>query len=257
MLMLVFSVLLQLLPTTGYGTWRHLIMPAVTLASYPMAAMARLVRSGMLEVLDADYVRTARAKGVPERYVVIKHALKNAAMPIVTVIGLQFGLLLGGAIVCEMIFAWPGVGRLMIFAINNRDFPLVEASVFVMAMVFILANLLVDLCYALARPAREGPGVTRRRRLPRVLLLAAAPIAAALVCAVFAPQLAPYDPSRRSLGAASAAGLHGRGQRRARPRHRPARPRHPEPHHLRRPDLAPRRRRVRAHRRVPSASPSA
>jgi len=152
MLMLVFSVLLQLLPTTGYGTWRHLIMPAVTLASYPMAAMARLVRSGMLEVLDADYVRTARAKGVPERYVVIKHALKNAAMPIVTVIGLQFGLLLGGAIVCEMIFAWPGVGRLMIFAINNRDFPLVEASVFVMAMVFILANLVVDLCYAWLDP---------------------------------------------------------------------------------------------------------
>jgi peptide/nickel transport system permease protein len=152
MLMLVFSVLLQLLPTTGYGTWRHLIMPAVTLASYPMAAMARLVRSGMLEVLDADYVRTARAKGVPERYVVIKHALKNAAMPIVTVIGLQFGLLLGGAIVCEMIFAWPGVGRLMILAIYNRDFPLVEASVFVMAMVFILANLLVDLCYAWLDP---------------------------------------------------------------------------------------------------------
>ena len=152
MLMLVFSVLLQLLPTTGYGTWQHLIMPAVTLASYPMAAMARLVRSGMLEVLDADYVRTARAKGVPERYVVIKHALKNAAMPIVTVIGLQFGLLLGGAIVCEMIFAWPGVGRLMIFAIYNRDFPLVEASVFVMAMVFILANLLVDLCYAWLDP---------------------------------------------------------------------------------------------------------
>jgi ABC-type dipeptide/oligopeptide/nickel transport system permease component len=106
----------------------------------------------MLEVLDADYVRTARAKGLPERGVVLKHTLKNAAMPIVTVIGLQFGLLLGGAIVCEMIFAWPGVGRLMIFAIYNRDFPLVEAAVFVMAMVFILANLLVDLCYAWLDP---------------------------------------------------------------------------------------------------------
>jgi len=106
----------------------------------------------MLEVLDADYVRTARAKGLRERLVVLKHALKNAAMPIVTIIGLQFGLLLGGALVCEMIFAWPGVGRLMIFAIYNRDFPLVEAAVFVMAMVFVLANLLVDLCYAWLDP---------------------------------------------------------------------------------------------------------
>jgi ABC-type dipeptide/oligopeptide/nickel transport system permease component len=152
MLMLVLAVTLKLLPTTGYGTWRHLVMPALTLASYPMAAMARLVRSGMLEVLDADYVRTARAKGLRERAIVLKHALKNAAMPIVTVVGLQFGLLLGGAIVCEMIFAWPGVGRLMIFAIYNRDFPLVEAAVFVMAMVFVVGNLLVDLCYAWLDP---------------------------------------------------------------------------------------------------------
>jgi len=152
MLMLLGAVVLKLFPTSGYGTWRHLVLPALTLASYPMAAMARLVRSGMLEVLDADYVRTARAKGLPEREVVLKHTLKNAAMPIVTVVGLQFGLLLGGAIVCEMIFAWPGVGRLMIFAIYNRDFPLVEAAVFVMAMVFVLGNLLVDLCYAWLDP---------------------------------------------------------------------------------------------------------
>ena len=152
MLMLVGSVILQLLPTSGYGTWRHLILPALTLASYPMAAIARLVRSGMLEVLDADYVRTARAKGLPERRVVLKHTLRNAALPIVTVVGLQFGLLLGGAIVCEMIFSWPGVGRLMIFAIYNRDFPLVEAAVFVMAMVFVLGNVLVDLCYAWLDP---------------------------------------------------------------------------------------------------------
>jgi peptide/nickel transport system permease protein len=152
MLMLVGSVILQLLPTSGYGTWRHLILPALTLASYPMAAIARLVRSGMLEVLDADYVRTARAKGLPERRVVLKHTLRNAALPIVTVVGLQFGLLLGGAIVCEMIFSWPGVGRLMIFAIYNRDFPLVEAAVFVMAMVFVAGNILVDLCYAWLDP---------------------------------------------------------------------------------------------------------
>ena len=152
MLMLVGSVILQLLPTSGYGTWRHLILPALTLASYPMAAIARLVRSGMLEVLDADYVRTARAKGLPEWRVVLKHTLRNAALPIVTVVGLQFGLLLGGAIVCEMIFSWPGVGRLMIFAIYNRDFPLVEAAVFVMAMVFVAGNMLVDLCYAWLDP---------------------------------------------------------------------------------------------------------
>ncbi len=152
MLMLVGSVILQLLPTSGYGTWRHLVLPALTLASYPMAAIARLVRSGMLEVLDADYVRTARAKGLPERRVVLKHTLRNAALPIVTVVGLQFGLLLGGAIVCEMIFSWPGVGRLMIFAIYNRDFPLVEAAVFVMAMVFVAGNMLVDLCYAWLDP---------------------------------------------------------------------------------------------------------
>jgi ABC-type dipeptide/oligopeptide/nickel transport system permease component len=152
MLMLVGSVILQLLPTSGYGTWRHLVLPALTLASYPTAAIARLVRSGMLEVLDADYVRTARAKGLPERGVVLKHTLRNAALPIVTVVGLQFGLLLGGAIVCEMIFSWPGVGRLMIFAIYNRDFPLVEAAVFVMAMVFVLGNVLVDLCYAWLDP---------------------------------------------------------------------------------------------------------
>ena len=152
MLMLVGAVLLQLFPTSGYGTWRHLVLPALTLASYPMAAIARLVRSGMLEVLDADYVRTARAKGLPERQIVWKHTLRNAALPIVTVIGLQFGLLLGGAIVCEMIFSWPGVGRLMIFAIYNRDFPLVEAAVFVMAMIFILGNVLVDLCYAWLDP---------------------------------------------------------------------------------------------------------
>jgi peptide/nickel transport system permease protein len=152
MLMLVLSVNLRLLPTTGYGTWQQLDMPALTLASYPTAAIARLVRAGMLEVLDADYVRTARAKGLREGRIILKHALKNAAMPIVTVIGLQFGLLLGGAIVCEMIFAWPGVGRLLIFAIYNRDFPLVEAAVFVMAMVFVLGNLLVDLCYAWLDP---------------------------------------------------------------------------------------------------------
>jgi len=130
----------------------QVVLPGLAFSIAPMAYIARLTRVAMLDVRGSDYVRTARAKGLPERGVVLKHTLKNAAMPIVTVIGLQFGLLLGGAIVCEMIFAWPGVGRLMIFAIYNRDFPLVEAAVFVMAMVFILANLLVDLCYAWLDP---------------------------------------------------------------------------------------------------------
>jgi len=152
MLMLLLAVTLHLLPTTGYGTWRHLVMPALTLATYPMAAIARLVRSSMLDVLEADYIKTARSKGLRERRVILEHALKNAALPVVTVVGLQFGLLLGGSIVAEMIFAWPGVGRLIIFAIYNRDYPLVEAAVFVMAMVFVLCNLLVDLCYAWLDP---------------------------------------------------------------------------------------------------------
>ena len=152
MLMLVFSLTLHLLPTTGYGTWRHLVMPALTLASYPMAAIARLVRASMLDVLDREYVVTARAKGLRESRVVLTHALKNAALPVVTVIGLQFGLLLGGSLVAETIFAWPGVGRLMLFAISNRDYPLVEAAVFVLAMVFVTCNLAVDLCYAWLDP---------------------------------------------------------------------------------------------------------
>ncbi len=152
MLMLALAVTLHLLPTTGYGTWQHLVMPALTLATYPMAAIARLVRSSMLDVLDMDYIKAARSKGLRERRVILKHALKNAAMPVVTVVGLQFGLLLGGSIVAEMIFAWPGVGRLIIFAIYNRDYPLVEAAVFVLAMVFVLCNLLVDLCYAWLDP---------------------------------------------------------------------------------------------------------
>ena len=130
----------------------NMVLPVTVLALPQIAIISRLTRAGMVEVLQSNYVRTARAKGLPERRVILKHALKNAAMPVVTVIGLQFGLLLGGAIVCEMIFAWPGVGRLLIFAINNRDFPLVEAAVFVIAMVFVVANLLVDLCYGWLDP---------------------------------------------------------------------------------------------------------
>ncbi|MBW2148540.1 MAG: ABC transporter permease [Deltaproteobacteria bacterium] len=152
MLILIFAVKLHLLPTTGYGSWKQLVMPAITLATYPMAAIARLVRSSMLEVLGMDYIKTARSKGLREAPVILKHALKNASIPVVTMVGLQFGMLLGGSIVCEMIFAWPGVGRLIIFALYNRDYPLVEAAVFVVAMVFVLCNLLVDLSYAFLDP---------------------------------------------------------------------------------------------------------
>lgn len=152
MLILVFAIKLHLLPTTGYGSWKQLIMPAITLATYPMAAITRLVRSSMLEVLGMDYIRTARAKGLQEYRVILKHALKNASIPVITLIGLQFGMLLGGSIICEMIFAWPGVGRLIIFAIYNRDYPLVEAAVFVVAMVFVICNLLVDISYAYIDP---------------------------------------------------------------------------------------------------------
>jgi len=149
---LLIDSLLAGRPAVARDALSHLLLPAAVLATYNLGIVTRLMRGSTLDVLGEDYVRTARAKGLRERLVVLKHALKNAAMPIVTVIGLQFGLLLGGALVCEMIFAWPGVGRLMIFAIYNRDFPLVEAAVFVMAMVFVLGNLLVDLCYAWLDP---------------------------------------------------------------------------------------------------------
>jgi len=152
MLILVFAIKLHLLPTTGYGSWKQLVMPAITLATYPMAAIARLMRTSMLEVMGMDYIKTARSKGLGESLVILKHALKNAAIPVVTLIGLQFGMLLGGSIVCEMIFAWPGVGRLIIFAIYNRDYPLVQAAIFVVAMVFVVCNLLVDLSYGYLNP---------------------------------------------------------------------------------------------------------
>ena len=152
MLILLFAVQFRVLPVSGWESWAALILPAFTLATFSTPLLLRIVRSSMLEVINLDYVRTARAKGVSEWFVICRHALINAALPLVTVAGLQFGLLLGGAIVCEMIFSWPGVGRLMIFAIYNRDFPLVEAAVFVMAMVFVAGNMLVDLCYAWLDP---------------------------------------------------------------------------------------------------------
>jgi ABC-type dipeptide/oligopeptide/nickel transport system permease component len=152
MLILLFSVKLGWLPTSGRGSWAQLIMPSLALGMGLMAMFARLTRSVMLEVLGQDYVRTARAKGLKERLVIGKHALKNALIPLVTVAGMQFGFLIGGTVIIETVFAWPGVGRLVVQAIFNRDYPLVQACVLVLAVIFVVVNLLVDLLYVYLDP---------------------------------------------------------------------------------------------------------
>lgn len=149
---LIFSVKLGWLPTAGRGSWSQLVLPSAALGLYLVALIARLTRSGMLDVLGQDYVRTARAKGLPEVAVVWRHALKNALIPLVTVVGLQIGQLLSGAVVIETVFAWPGVGRLIVQALFQRDYPLVQAGVFVLAMVFVTVNLVVDLLYRVLDP---------------------------------------------------------------------------------------------------------
>ncbi|MBI4271378.1 MAG: ABC transporter permease [Candidatus Rokubacteria bacterium] len=152
MLILVFSVRLNLLPSSGRGTLEHLILPAITLGLFTTARITRLTRSGMLEVLNQDYIRTARAKGVGGPPVVWKHALKNAAIPIVTIVGIELGTLLGGSVITETIFAWPGVGRLSVQAIYNRDYPVVQAAVFLLSTTFVLVNLVVDMLYTYLDP---------------------------------------------------------------------------------------------------------
>jgi len=153
MLAFVFALQLRLLPSSGRddGVW-SLILPAVTLSSYSMASIARLLRAGILDVMQQDYIRTARAKGLRASVVVGKHMLKNSLLPVVTMVGLQFGTLLGGAVITETIFSWPGLGRLVIQAIYNRDVFLVQASVFVIAVLFVLVNLLIDILYTLLDP---------------------------------------------------------------------------------------------------------
>jgi len=152
MLILIFSVKLGWLPTSGRGSLAQLIMPATALGLSLMAMFARLTRSVMLEVLSLDYIRTARAKGLTEFMVIAKHALKNALIPLVTVAGMQFGFLIGGTVIIETVFAWPGVGRLVVQAIFNRDYPLVQAIVLVLAVIFVLVNLLVDILYVYLDP---------------------------------------------------------------------------------------------------------
>jgi ABC-type dipeptide/oligopeptide/nickel transport system permease component len=149
---LVLSLKLGLVPTSGRGTLAQIVLPALTLGAFAMASIARLTRSAVLEVLRADYVRTARAKGFSETVVVLKHTLKNAAIPIVTITGLQFGTLLGGAVVTETVFAWPGIGRLAIQSIYNRDYPVVQCTVFVAAVLFILINFFIDILYGVLDP---------------------------------------------------------------------------------------------------------
>ena len=149
---LVLSLQAGLFPTSGRGDWRHLVLPALTLGAFAMASIARLTRSAVLEVLRADFVRTARAKGVSETLVVIKHTLRNAALPIITITGLQFGTLLGGAVVTETVFAWPGIGRLAIQSIYNRDYPVVQCTVFLSAAAFVVINFLIDVLYGVLDP---------------------------------------------------------------------------------------------------------
>ncbi len=152
MLILVFSVRLNWLPSSGRGGLEHLILPAITLGLFTTARITRLTRSGMLEVLGQDYIRTARAKGVGEPPVVWKHALKNASIPIVTIVGIELGTLLGGSVITETIFAWPGVGRLSVQAIFNRDYPVVQSAVFLLASTFVIVNFLVDVVYTYLDP---------------------------------------------------------------------------------------------------------
>jgi glutathione transport system permease protein len=152
LLMEIFSVYLGWLPTVGADTWRHYILPSITLGAAVAAVMARFTRASFVEVVHEDFVRTARAKGLNERVVILKHCLRNALIPVVTMMGLQFGFLLGGSIIVETVFNWPGVGRLLVDAVNTRDYPVMQALVLLFSLEFILINLVVDLLYGFINP---------------------------------------------------------------------------------------------------------
>jgi peptide/nickel transport system permease protein len=152
MLIIVFAVHLRLLPASGYGTWQHFLMPAFTLGAFLAPITMRLVRSGVIEVMNMEYIKTARAKGVGEPLVVVKHAFRNACIPVITVLGLQFGQLLGGAIVTETVFAWPGVATLTVESIRNQDFPVVQCAVVLLALIIVIVNLVVDLVVGFIDP---------------------------------------------------------------------------------------------------------
>ena len=152
LLIVLFAVTLRWLPASGYGRWEFLVLPALTLGSRSIAYLARVTRSAMLEVLGADFVRTARAKGLAEQVVIVRHALRNALIPIVTVIGLDFGAYLTGSILTETIFSWPGIGRYVVQAISRRDLPAVQGAVLFLSVVFVVVNLLTDLVYQRVDP---------------------------------------------------------------------------------------------------------
>ena len=152
MLVVLFAVILQWLPAGGTGSWQHVILPSVTLASFVIAFIARMTRSTMLETLSQDFTTTARSKGLAETVVIVKHALKNALIPIITVVGLQFGFLLGGAVLTETVFAWPGLGRLLYDSISARDYPTIQGTILIFGLLYILVNLVVDLIYAFVDP---------------------------------------------------------------------------------------------------------
>lgn len=152
LLMEIFSVKLGWLPIVGDGSWQSYILPSITLGAAVAAVMARFTRASFVEVMNEDFVRTARAKGVPEPIVVIKHCLRNAMIPVVTMMGLQFGFLLGGSIVVEKVFNWPGLGRLLVDAVEMRDYPVIQAEVLLFSLEFIVINLIVDVLYAVINP---------------------------------------------------------------------------------------------------------
>ncbi len=152
MLIIVVAVNWRLLPTGGRGSWQQIILPALTLATFQLAVIARFTRGAVLDVLGQEYVRTGRSKGLPERTLLWRHILKNAMLPVITVIGLQVGTAFNGAVVTETVFSWPGIGRFMVQAITTRDFPVVQATVMFVALVFVTVNLLVDLAYGWLDP---------------------------------------------------------------------------------------------------------
>ena len=152
LMMQLFSVQLGWLPAAGYGTWRHFVMPTIALSVFSIAFITRMTRSSLLETIQQDYVRTARAKGVVERLVLLLHSLRNALLPVTIVVGLRFGYMVGGAVITEEVFAWPGLGRLLILSVAQRDIPLVQGLLLVFATSFVIVNLLVDLLYAFLDP---------------------------------------------------------------------------------------------------------
>jgi len=152
MLIIIFAVRLKVLPASGYGTWQNFVLPAFCLGAFLAPLTMRLVRSGLIEVMNMEFIKTARAKGVGENMVVIKHAFRNACIPVVTVLGLQFGQLLGGAIITETVFAWPGVATLTVDSIRNQDFPVVQCAVVLFALVIVIVNTVVDILVGLIDP---------------------------------------------------------------------------------------------------------